>query len=105
MHDGRYVKSLDMAEGNLLKLDDARGTTLRVARGTLWVTQERDRRDFVLGPGDVWAIERDGLTLVGAQTAAMISVVGAGAVDAHVCERRMRPLARLRHFLNQLAAA
>ncbi|MEO8849844.1 MAG: DUF2917 domain-containing protein [Casimicrobiaceae bacterium] len=105
MPQSGYSKHLDMAEGDLLKLDDARGTTLRVARGTLWVTQEHDRRDFVLGPGDVWAIERDGLTLVEAQTPAMVSVMGTGAVPAHVRERRIRAFARLRRFFNQRAAA
>ena len=58
-----YTKTLDLRHGDLVKLADARGTTLRVARGTLWVTQEHDRSDVVLNTGDVWTVERDGLTL------------------------------------------
>ena len=83
-----YTKTLDLRHGDLVKLADARGTTLRVARGTLWVTQEHDRSDVVLNTGDVWTVERDGLTLAEAQTGVALCLVGPGAEPAHVRERR-----------------
>jgi len=100
-----YTKTLDLARGDLVKLDDARGTTLGVARGTLWVTQEHDPRDVVLNAGDVWAVERDGLTLVEAQTGAALCLLGRGAAPAHVRERRIRGSDRLRQFFNRWVAA
>ena len=33
-----YTKVWDLAPGELVRLDGARGTTLRVTRGTLWIT-------------------------------------------------------------------
>jgi hypothetical protein len=75
----RLAKSLDLSRGELLALDDARGTTLRVSRGTVWVTQEKELRDVVLTAGDTWAVERDGLTLVEAHGATALDVVGPGA--------------------------
>jgi hypothetical protein len=48
-------------------LDDAQGTTLRVARGTLWITLERDTRDVILSGGDTFTIDRPGRTIVEAQ--------------------------------------
>jgi hypothetical protein len=96
-----YTKTLDLRHGDLVKLADARGTTLRVARGTLWVTQEHDRSDVVLNTGDVWTVERDGLTLAEAQTGVALCLVGPGAEPAHVRERRIGGGERLRGLFNR----
>jgi hypothetical protein len=55
-------------------LDDAQGTTLRVARGTLWITLERDTRDIVVADGDSFTIDRPGRTIVEAQDRATVWV-------------------------------
>ena len=70
-----YTIVWNLASGELVKLDGARGTTLRVTRGTLWLTQEHDTRDFVLTAGDVYTIDRGGLTLVEAQSSASVCVM------------------------------
>jgi hypothetical protein len=59
-----------------LSLPDVRGATLRVTHGTLWLTQERDRHDIVLRPGDNWVVESNGNTVVEAQNDAMFCIVG-----------------------------
>jgi hypothetical protein len=59
-----------------ITLPDVRGATLRVTRGTLWLTEERDRHDIVLRPGDNWVVESDGNTVVEAQNDAVFCVVG-----------------------------
>jgi hypothetical protein len=80
-----------LADGDVVALDDARGTTLRVGRGALWVTQDRDARDLLLTPGDAWTVERDGLTLVEARSDASLLLVGNVAGDARPVHRpRMR---------------
>lgn len=55
-------------------LDDAQGTTLRVARGTLWITLERDTRDIVISGGESFTIDRPGRTIVEAQDRATVWV-------------------------------
>jgi hypothetical protein len=85
-----YTRTVDMTDGDLVKLENARGTTLRVASGTLWVTQERDHHDIVLNAGDVWMVERDGLTLVEAQARTALCLVGPGAEPAQVRQRHGR---------------
>jgi hypothetical protein len=67
---------IDLAARETVPLTDMRGVTLRVTRGTLWVTQEHDTQDIVLRPGDNWAIERNGTTLVQAQQDATFCVLG-----------------------------
>lgn len=80
----RLSKALDLSRGDLLALDDARGTTLRVSRGTVWITQEKELRDVVLGAGDTWMVERNGLTLVEAHAATSLAVVGPGGDPARM---------------------
>ncbi|MEO5763940.1 MAG: DUF2917 domain-containing protein [Casimicrobiaceae bacterium] len=74
-----YGDVVELKSGELAELRDVRGATLRVTRGTLWVTQDRDSRDVVLRTGDVWAVERDGLTLAEAQGAATFCILGGQA--------------------------
>ena len=79
-----YTKVWDLASGELVRLDGARGTTLRVTRGTLWLTQERDTRDIVLAAGDSYTIDRGGLTLVEAQEGTTVCVMARHVSEVHV---------------------
>ena len=58
-----------------ITLADIRGATLRVTRGSLWVTQEGNAQDIVLRVGDNWAVERDGDTVIEAQGSATFCIV------------------------------
>ena len=80
-----YTKMWEMAGGELIGVDGGRGTTLRVTRGTLWLTFAHDTRDVVLGVGDVFTIDRGGLTLIEAQGDATVCVLA-----HHVEARRLR---------------
>jgi hypothetical protein len=77
-----YDKVLELADGDLVEVHDGHGTTLRVTKGALWITQEHDRRDIVLRAGDVWTVERQGLTLLQAQGATVLCAVGTAALFA-----------------------
>ncbi len=59
-----------------ITLPDIRGATLRVTRGTVWLTQEHDRGDVVLRAGDNFVVEADGATVIEAQDAVTLCVVG-----------------------------
>ena len=78
-----YTKVWDLASGELVRLDGARGTTLRVTRGTLWITLENDTRDIVLTAGDSYTIDRGGLTLIEAQGAAAVCVMAHYVDEVH----------------------
>ncbi len=73
------LRRLALAPDQLVDLDDARGTVIRVARGRIWLTQYGDPVDHVLGAGDVWAVERNGRTIVQAQESTLIDVSGPAA--------------------------
>ena len=93
-----YDKVLELVDGDLVELNDGRGTTLRVAKGALWITQEHDRDDVVLRAGDVWTVERQGLTLLEAQGTTLLCVVGAAAAFARSRSRRLGIADQLRDW-------
>lgn len=71
-----FATSIDLGSRQSLAFADIEGTALAVTRGTLWITQENDTHDVVLGPGDVWMVERDGLTIIEAQNDASFRALG-----------------------------
>jgi hypothetical protein len=71
-----FATKVDLGNHQSLAFDDIGGTALAVTHGTLWITQEDDTHDVVLGPGDVWMVERDGLTIIEAQNDASFRALG-----------------------------
>jgi hypothetical protein len=67
---------VELTAQDVVTLPDLRSATLRVTRGTLWITQEGDPQDVVLRAGDNWTVERNGLTVVQAQDDAIFCVMG-----------------------------
>jgi hypothetical protein len=73
-----------------ITLPHVRGATLRVTRGTLWLTEENNRNDVVLRPGDNWLVESDGDTVVEAQNDAVFCVLGRKAASLVLPPRARR---------------
>ena len=65
---------LCLAAGQLFALDDACGTRIHSREGTVWITEEGEARDFVVGPGDAFLVTRPGRTLVQAIVAARVAL-------------------------------
>ena len=103
-HPSRFHR-LSLASGDSINLDDARGTTLRVGRGRLWVTQHGDPTDYVLEAGDTWTIERRGRTIVQAQRDALFDVVGPVKWVTVRAIARTRPLKAVADWLGRLVRA
>jgi hypothetical protein len=94
-----YTKVWSLAAGELVRLDGARGTTLRVTRGRIWLTQERDVRDIVLESGDVFTIDRTGRTVIEAQVGATVCVLSHYVEAVRVPRARASLASRLRDLL------
>jgi Protein of unknown function (DUF2917) len=71
-----FATKVELEHRQSLAMADIGGTAFAVTRGTLWITQENDTHDVVLGPGDVWMVERDGLTIIEAQNDASFHALG-----------------------------
>ena len=59
--------------GQVVTLDDAVGTRIVTRTGAVWVTEEGETRDYVIGPGDQLVVARSGRTLVQALKPSWIS--------------------------------
>jgi hypothetical protein len=66
--------SLGMTRGSMLRVEDGQDMVINVWEGGIWLTQEGDRRDRHLGPGDCFRIERDGVTLAQAIERSTVSL-------------------------------
>ncbi len=84
-----FTKVWELAPREILRLDGARGTTLCVARGTLWITLEDDPRDIVLGTGDSFTVDRGGLTVIEAQSDATVRALASYVDAAKIAPRRL----------------
>ena len=63
-----------LARKDVVGLDGTHNTELRVHRGQVWLTQEDDVRDHVLGPGDAFRLDRKGHAVVQVLADAEISL-------------------------------
>jgi hypothetical protein len=100
-----YTKIWELAPGEMVQLDGARGTTLRVTRGTLWLTLEDDTRDVILAAGESFTIDRGGLTLIEAQDAAMVCVLARHVEEVRSRARRPRLAGRIAAWFASAGAA
>ena len=76
-----YKPFVALEAGQVLSLDDARGMRIRAKAGTVWVTEEGDLDDHIVGPGGSLVIAHDGRTVVQAMGHSWIAIDGLAAND------------------------
>ena len=65
---------LALIAGQTAILHDAQGTRIECLSGSLWITQEDEGRDIVLGPGEEVRLNRKGKTVVHAFKRSLVLV-------------------------------
>jgi hypothetical protein len=81
--------------GSLVRIEDREGALISVLEGALWITQERDARDYYVKAGERFRIERGGLVLASALRSSSITVTRepaqrtGGRIKA-LCQRLVR---------------
>jgi hypothetical protein len=60
------ITGVGLARGDVLRLENARNTQVRVDQGALWITQERDAKDVYLARGESFRLDRDGIAVLSA---------------------------------------
>ena len=66
-----------LARRAVVDLEGAIGVEIQVHRGRVWLTQENDTRDIVVGPGEAFRLDREGRAVVEVLTDAEISLIAA----------------------------
>lgn len=80
-----------LPRGSLLLIEHGRGVQIELWDGQLWITQEGDTRDYLVGPGAKFRLEREGIVLANALKGARITLTA--PVPAHYAERIVLTLA------------
>ena len=76
--------------GATLRIDDGQDHAIAVFEGQVWITQDGDPRDIVVGAGESFSFDRPGLALVQAIDTARLTLMdaeplsGAAALQAPV---------------------
>ena len=60
--------------GEVITLDDAVGTRIAAHLGTVWVTEQDDPEDHIVGPGDTRVVAHGGRTVIQALQHAWIAL-------------------------------
>jgi hypothetical protein len=68
------ARPIALDRGDVLRIRDGGGLTLRPQSGVLWVTEETFGDDRIVAPGDVCRLEGMGLALVYAHRASRIAI-------------------------------
>ena len=55
-----------LGKGDVRHVDGDKGRRVELLSGSLWITQDGDLRDVVLGPGEAFAFDRRGDALLSA---------------------------------------
>lgn len=66
--------ALLLDRGETVELIDGAGATAALDRGRVWITMDGDQRDIVLEPGETWTVERNGLTLLRAESSSSLRI-------------------------------
>ena len=74
-----------MPRGSLLLIEHGRGMQIELWDGELWITQEGDDRDYIIGPGARFRLDREGVVLANGLKGARITLTA--PVPAHYAER------------------
>lgn len=88
--DFSELSSIGVTRGGVARIENGRGTVLRVETGSVWVTQEDSRKDVLLQAGESFCIERDGLTLLstcGGVPFALVAIEPSISVTPTLAER------------------
>jgi hypothetical protein len=83
MNTDLNLAAIPLRRGELHRIVDAKGAWLQCLHGTVWLTQQGDRRDLVLEPGDEAFIEHDGLSIVTALRDARVVLARDALEPAH----------------------
>jgi hypothetical protein len=75
---------LALATGEVVTLDDVRGLRIRSEAGTVWITEEADFKDHIVGPGDTRVVQRNGRTVIQALQPAWIALAANDANERSI---------------------
>ncbi|HEX7952615.1 MAG TPA: DUF2917 domain-containing protein [Burkholderiales bacterium] len=82
--------TITLAPGSLISVWDGAGTRVLCRSGSLWVTQEGERKDAVVRSGEVLTISRSGRTVISALEGASLALYAPDMADVSMQRQKVR---------------
>ncbi len=90
--DTSFKRALtELAAGEFLPIHDGRGRVVAVFQGLVWITQQGDTRDVLVGKGGAFTLDRQGLAIVQALEATKLVALVADARQETAATARTTP--------------
>jgi len=70
--------SLGLTRGSLLRIEDGQHILVYVWEGEVWLTEEGERVDRIVGPGEWYRLERNGATVAYALERSTVTLTAPG---------------------------
>ena len=86
--------------GMPLTVRDGQGACITARRGTVWITQDHDRRDVVLTSGESFRLERAETAIVQAMDAAEVLILPPADLSTHDSARQGTARTMVRRILD-----
>jgi hypothetical protein len=83
MNNDLLLAARSLAKGRIRHLAAQAGRSVECLSGSIWITQDGDRRDIVLGPGEAFAFDRRTDALLSAFDDSRYLVLDAGEAISH----------------------
>jgi hypothetical protein len=74
------IKPIALAARSVHRIQNGKGSEVLCLKGTVWITQENDRRDIILGAGQSFVLDHKGVAVVYALRDAAITVGAPGHI-------------------------
>ena len=74
------IKPIALETRGLHRIENGKGNEVVCLEGVVWITQEGDRRDVILSPGQSFVLDRKGVAIVYALKQAAITIGAPGYV-------------------------
>ncbi len=94
---------VELERGGVLRIEDGRQMLVYVWEGSVWLTQDGDGRDVMLGAGGWFRIERKGVTLVYALAGCVLTLTSPYEERYAAAVQTLQPGARRPRTLYQAA--
>jgi hypothetical protein len=88
MHIEINRSTVTLARDGLLAVRDGAGTRIVCHSGRLWITQEGDVKDAIIGPFDVFTVRKSGLTIVTALQSSSLTLTEPDAQETGEAQSR-----------------
>jgi ferric-dicitrate binding protein FerR (iron transport regulator) len=83
MNNDLLLAARSLGKGRIRHLAAQAGRSVECLSGSIWITQDGDRRDIVLGPGEAFAFDRRTDALLSAFDDSRYLVLDAGEAISH----------------------